>query len=231
MQMGTRAALAPNEWYHCYNRGVDKRRIFETTRDYERFLMLLYASNSKKTIHISDISQTSKQGPTLAEVFEEERGLNLVDIGAYCLMPNHFHILLRSKNEKGIALFMQKVSTGYTMYFNKRRERSGALLQGTYKARRIHLDQYFKRVLNYIHANPAELYEPGWRRGVIRNEKALIQALQNYRFSSLPEYLNRKRLESVLVNISAVMELLDKSPTLGTLLEEARIFGHEIGKV
>ena len=84
--------FAPDEWYHCYNRGVDKRIVFTNPKDYERFLMLLYACNSREPIHISNIYR----GKTLVDLLEAvDRKKTLVDIGAYCLMPNHFHLLVR----------------------------------------------------------------------------------------------------------------------------------------
>jgi len=219
-----RTPFAEGEWYHCYNRGVEKRRIFENTKDYERFLMLLYVSNSQERIHLSDFGQ-SRQGPTLPEVLAAERGAPLVDIGAYCLMSNHFHLLLRPLTEKGIPLFMQKVSTGYSMYFNKKNDRSGTLIQGKFKSRWIDTDVYFRRALNYIHANAAELYEPGWKQGNIKNKKVLKKKLLAYPFSSLSLYVEDK--PHPIVNKDAVTAMLERLPTLDDLLEEARIFAQE----
>ena len=219
-----RTPFAEGEWYHCYNRGVEKRRIFENTKDYERFLMLLYVCNSQKRIHLSDFGR-SGQGPTLTEVWAAERGAPLVDVGGFCIMSNHFHLLLRPAVEKGIPLFMQKLATGYSMYFNKKNERSGTLIQGKFKSRLIDTDAYFRRVFNYIHANPAELYEPGWKQGRIKDEKGLKKKLQTYPFSSLSTYLENK--PHPVVNSAAIVEMLEKLPTLDDLLEEARIFAKE----
>ena len=215
--------FTPDEWYHCLNRGVDKRIIFENRRDYERFLMLLYVCNSSTPVHISNIRQ-DKQGPTLLETLEQKRGEPLVEVSAYSLMPNHYHLLLRERQEGGITTFMRKVATGYTMYFNIKRERTGALFSGKFKSRHVEKTTYLRRLLNYIHANPAELYEKGWKKGRIANEKELKRLLQTYEYSSLQEYLGRRRPLSKIISAENLLSIFNKRPHLEDLIEEARIF-------
>jgi hypothetical protein len=219
-----RDRFAEGEWYHCYNRGVDKRVLFKVKRDYERFLMLLYLSNSTKSVHLSNLGQGLKQGPTLPLVLEVKREDPLVYIGAYSLMPNHFHILFKASDPKEASRFMQKIATGYSMYFNKKYIRTGTLFEGRFKSRRIDSDIYFKRLLNYIHANPAELFEPGWKKGVFKNEDKLKKYLSEYEFSSLPEYLEINRPLSNIIDKQKVIDMLEKPYSLENLLEEARIF-------
>ena len=219
-------ALAPDEWYHCYTRGVDKRKLFLSVRDYERYQMLLYAGNNTKALHVSNLA-TRHQGPALMTVLQRERGEQLVDIGAYCLMPNHVHLLLREQIKGGISLFMQKVGTGYTMYFNKKLNRTGALFSSRFKALHVADDQYFQRVVNYIHANPAEIYEPRWKEGVIRQRARLKKLLLAYRFSSLPDYEGDRGVISEIINRSAVLELDQQHPSLKTLMDDAAIYHRE----
>ncbi len=147
--MGDRVPLISEEIYHVYNRGTDKRKIFSNNKDYERFLALLYLSNGTSAVHISN-----HQGSTLMDLLGLEKGNRLVDIGAYCLMPNHFHLLLRQRSENGISKFMQKLTTGYTMYFNTRYERNGTLFQGKFKSSHVAEDRYLKYLISYIHLNP-----------------------------------------------------------------------------
>ncbi|MDO8552154.1 MAG: transposase [bacterium] len=222
--MGQRTiSFAPNEWYHCYNRGVDKRVVFTNPEDYERFVMLLYACNSREPIHISNINQ----GKTLVElVAAVERKEKLVDIGAYCLMPNHHHLFLREHNYGGITSFMRQLGTGYTMYFNIKYERNGALFQGTFKAKRIESDQNLNRVVSYIHANPAELIEPKWKQCSIQNEKNLRKFLSEYQYSSFLDY-SGTRPESSIINKEPVLEILDASQTIDQLIEEAKIYARQ----
>jgi len=215
-----REPFAEGEWYHCYNRGVDKRRIFEKTADYERFLMLLYVANSQKRIHLSDFGRNG-QGPTLTKVLAAERGAPLVTLGSYCLMPNHFHLLLRPETKGGVPLFLQKVATGYGMYFNISRERNGTLFQGKFKSKHIPNDVYFRRLINYIHSNPAELYEPGWKLGKVKNEKGLRKKLSFYAFSSLAEFLQQK---GRIAGVPAVNSMLERPLALNDLIAEAKLF-------
>jgi putative transposase len=147
--MGTRPPLVIKEIYHVYNRGNDKRKVFLDKKDHERFVALLYLSNGTTSVHISN-----HQGSTLMELLELEKGEPLVDIAAYCLMPNHFHLLLHQKVDGGISKFMQKLTTGYTMYFNTKYKRSGTLFQGKFKSRHAGEDRYLKYLLSYIHLNP-----------------------------------------------------------------------------
>src|SRR3989344_2853321 len=132
--MATRNPCSTGEWYHCYNRGVDKRVVFTEPDDYQRFITLLYTCNGTKQVWISNPTYHN-----LSSFLEDDidRGGPLVEIGAYALMPNHPHLVLKQMMDNGIARFMQKVFTGYTMYFNIKNERTGALFAGTYKYRHV----------------------------------------------------------------------------------------------
>jgi len=119
-------------------------------------------------------------------------------------MPNHIHLLVREKEEQGISKFMQKLMTGYTMYFNKRHERTGALFQGKFKATHANEDRYLKYLTSYIHLNPIKLIEPTWKETGIRNRKSAEKYLSNYRYSSYPDYLGISRVESMILNKEAL---------------------------
>jgi putative transposase len=159
--------FAPREFYHLYNRGTEKRKIFLCRADYARFLALLYLAN-QETPTVLKI-----QGRTLEELVEERSGTPLVEIATYCLMPNHFHLLVRGVEEGGVGKFMQKLTTGYTMYFNKKNERTGTLFQGRYKATHVADDRYLRYLISYIHLNPIKLIEPKWKETGISASRAL----------------------------------------------------------
>lgn len=216
--MATRPPIAVDEWYHCYNRGVDKRRVFQSKSDYERFLLLLYVGNSAIPIHVSNMKNRrlneALSGTTL-------RGSPLVDIGAYSLMPNHFHLVVKEITEGSIALFMQKVFTGYTMYFNKKNERTGALFAGTFKSKHIADDEYLKHLISYVHLNPAGIFDPEWQHRALSDK--LEKYLQNYEYSSLPEFIGKKRLQRKILS-DKIFELFDKIPSMQQLLREARTY-------
>ncbi len=220
--MANRNPISVGEWYHCFNRGVDKRRVFQTKEDYERFLALMYVCNGMKSNIVSDRRDTSLFSILSDEKLE--RGKLLVDIGAYALMPNHVHFAVRETCEGGIASFMRKLFTGYTMFFNRKNERSGALFEGAYKSKHIHDDAYFKQVIAYIHLNPAELFEKQWKEGVAHIGR-LKENLLSYPYASTKDFFGGKRLEGKIV--SSVADLYDKLPTISNILIDAREYYQE----
>ncbi len=188
--------FAPNEFYHVYNRGTEKRDIFLSDTDYQRFLCLLYVANGDKPVDLK------LQGRTLYEVEQKEfdKGEAMVAICGYALMPNHYHILLQERIEGGISNFMRKVGTAYTMYFNAKNERSGALFQGKFKAKHIDDDVYLKYLLAYIHLNPLSLLDSNWKEGKI-DAHAAKEFLTGYQYSSFLDYqLETTRPESKILS-------------------------------
>ena len=146
----------PETMYHVYNRGVDKRVIFYDEQDCGVFLdFLKYALSTKQ--EKDDVFDPSSL--SVAERFNFRRlGLSDdLDLVAFCLMPNHFHLLLFQHSIDGITKLMRSVATGYSMYFNKRYERSGTLFQGRYKASTIKTNSYWEHISRYIHLNPIDL--------------------------------------------------------------------------
>src|SRR3989338_3091553 len=222
--MANRFPLVQGEWYHIYDRGVDKRTIFLERKDYEIFLLLMYLSNtSGQTIHLSDLKNKN-----FVDIFENEllsTDEPIVEIGAYCLMPNHIHIALRALTDKSISLFMQRVLTGYTMFFNKKYERTGALFSSTFKSKHVAEDIYFKQLISYIHLNPAEIFDHKWKSGGGNLEK-IRKEIKEYKYSSLLDFLKVERLERKIIS-NSVFNLFDKIPPLEKMLREAHEYYRE----
>jgi len=183
--MERKVKLEMEEFYHLYNRGVEKRAIFQNSSDYKRFLILLYIANSNQPLHIKDFGFI-----TIEEIFKQDRGEPLVAIGAYCLMPNHFHLLITPLVDGGISKFMLKLQTGYSMYFNKKNDRVGALFQGTFKSEYIDNDVYLKYIYAYIHLNPAKLKNSNWKTQSKSFLNQLKKFITEYQYSSLQEYIS-----------------------------------------
>ena len=206
--------IAPGEYYHIYNRGTEKRVIFSSSKDYERFLCLLFLCNSKHSVEVR------RQGRTLAEAVKIDRGQPLVDVCAYCLMPNHFHLLVREVEKDGISRFMQKLTTGYTMYFNKRHDRTGALFQGKYKAGHANTDSYLRYLVSYIHLNPIKLIDSRWKEVGIKDHRKAENYLADFRYSSYLDYLNQDRVENVVINKMALPKYFDGAGSFKDLVTE-----------
>ncbi len=189
--MSTRQfAFLPGNFYHVYNRGNSKQNIFHDPYDYKRFLALLFVSNSAEAFKLYFVK----------EPYELERGQRLVAVGAYCLMPNHFHILLTPLVEKGVSIFMKKVMTGYSMYFNNRYERTGGLYEGRFKARMASDDVYLKYLYAYIHLNPIKLIQSDWKERGIVDVKTAKSYLNGYEYSSYLDCVGQYRKEQGIID-------------------------------
>ncbi len=210
-------------YYHVYNRGVEKRDIYLNPAQYNRFMYLLYLSNTSISLKLENILQ-NKRGLTSLEmaeiIFTQERKDRLVDIGAYCLMPNHFHLLVKERQENGISKFLHKITTGYTMFFNKKHERSGALLEGTFKARLVNTDEYLKYLFAYIHLNPVKLIDSEWKERRIVNKPHAKAFLENYPYSSYFEYIDKDRVEKSILNREAFPEYFGSTKEFSDFIED-----------
>lgn len=141
--------ITTGEFYHIYNRGVEKRDIFDDQYDMDRFYQSMIEFNSIEPI--GSIFENSfikdPQNPFSLKTREK-----LVEFVAYCLNPNHYHFILEQLVDNGISIFMQRLG-GYTMYFNEKYERSGALFQGRYKAKHISSNDYLLHTSAYVNLN------------------------------------------------------------------------------
>ncbi|NCU28807.1 MAG: hypothetical protein EOM85_04015 [Candidatus Moranbacteria bacterium] len=199
--------LVPNEYYHIYNRGNGKHEIFLDDEDYDRFTKILYVCNSEKGFNFRDLIVDSK-----IDAFDFERGIPLVSILAWVLMPNHFHIILISprsdlgENYNPVTEFMRKLSTAYVMYFNKKYERTGSLFEGKFKSRYIGEENYFNYIFSYVHLNPIKLIQSDWKdKGIINRDKAR-DFLEEYKYSSFLDYFGKKREQNIVIDKNSIPE-------------------------
>lgn len=194
-----RPQFSNNQIYHIYNRGVEKRNIFTETRNYLRFISDLQEFNNKGSV--LNLGRTLERHRI--EVPLQSRQ-TLVEILVFCLMPNHFHLMLRQRTEDGITEFMRKLGTGYTNYFNLKYRRVGPLFQGTFKAVLLNKESHFMYLPHYIHLNPLETKI---LKKNIKNTDAVLKAIEHlktYRWSSLPDYLGAKNFPG-LVNKNFIL--------------------------
>ena len=179
--MERKFSFSADEFYHIYNRGTDKRHIFLNEDDYRYFQKLLYICNSPNRIILRDLSKG-------ISVYSVEREDTFVDIGSYCLMPNHFHLLLFEKRDSGISTFMSKLSTAYAVYFNRKYKRTGGLFEGRFKAIHVEEDGYLEYLFSYIHLNPIKLIQGDWKISGIKDLRKARQYLDDYKYSSYHDY-------------------------------------------
>lgn len=167
--------LASGQIYHIYNRGNDKRNIFTRPRDFKRFIQTLYYyqfSGPKPRLSLYKISQLNS--------FQPESGKRLVEIICYCLMPNHFHFMVKQLKDSGISNFMSQLANSYTKYFNIKYNRVGALLQGAFKSVIVESDEQLIHLSRYIHINPVV--------------SGMCKTPEDYLWSSYGEYVDSESI-------------------------------------
>jgi len=165
-------------YYHIYNRGVNKRIIFKNNKDYSTFLSYLKFYLDPQITISTDLQGLSlKVSPSRVP----KNYNNEIELLAYCLMPNHFHLLVKQSSPESISHFMSSVVTKYVRYFNTRYKRIGPLFQGRYKAVRIESEYQLTYISKYIHRNPLDLK-------IFKTNKS--KPLSNYKYSSYANYLS-----------------------------------------
>ena len=194
------------EFFHIFNRGVDKRDVVLDEIDRVRFVQNLFLFNdSQPTPHDGHIRKKRIQNTHPRK--------KLVDIHAFCLMPNHYHMFISSTGDIGnIAKFMKKIGMGYAKYFNEKYQRSGYLWQGKYKKIQVEDDEHFIYLPYYIHLNPLDLIMPEWREGKVENTQKALDYLQKYRWSSYLDYLGEENFPSIITsNILTAPDIIGSS--------------------
>ena len=197
--------LFPGQYYHIYNRGTDKRDVFLDDHNYLRFLFSIMSFQSLKPVYlparyVAHWKQVYKRDPeSLKSIFSPEEinditQMRIVEMVAFALMPNHFHLLLKAIRPKGISEYMQRTQCSYTKYFNTLHERSGHLFQGPFQAVHVKTNEQLLHLTAYIHRNPAEI-------------KKWATKPEQYPWSSYQDYLNTNRLSDLLKNQIIVSQL------------------------
>lgn len=186
-----KTALVEGEYYHLYSRGNSKQKIFLDDNDYKHFIKCLFVCNTTKKFKFS---RNIKMNP-----FDFNREYTLVSIGAWVLMPNHFHIyviaphqseFVLKDNQNRISEFMRKVLTAYSLYFNKKYKRTGGLFEGRFKSVHVNTDNQAKYLFSYIHLNPIKIIQKDWKEEGISDVKEALKFLDSYKWSSYYDYNN-----------------------------------------
>jgi len=200
------------EIYHLVVKGVEEKEIFKDTTDHYRGIFSIYEFNNAKQITIRGRRRIiARQKEAIKRVSQEfqkisrtSRGLTsadsrdkLVEVLAFCFVPNHLHLLVRQLKEGGISKFMAKLGTGYGGYFNRKYSHQGHVFQRTFTSIHIKNEDQLKVVFVYIHTNALSLIEPKWKELGIKNPERAIKFLEEYKWSSYPDYIGKKNFPSV----------------------------------
>ena len=162
--------FAEDSYYHVFNRGVEKRDIFLEEEDYTTLQSYLFR-------YLQPIEKVAEKYPDTPVRLYGKNLSEEVELVAYCLMPNHFHLLLKQNTKDGISKLLKQLTNAYTLYFNQKNDRVGGLMQGRFRAAGIDNESLFIHLVRYIHLNPIA--------------SGLTQDLNYYRWSSYPDYLGQ----------------------------------------
>jgi len=188
--MPKRIPFSSDHIYHVYNRGVEKRKIFLENRDYVRFIHDLFILNNENSV--SNINYYFEGYAIEKNLIERKPRKLLVEILAFALMPNHFHLILRQKANNGIVRFMQKIGVAYSKFFNQKYDRVGSLFQGRFKSVILENESHFLYLPFYVHANPVSLMNG---KSSVRK---MMGYLESYRWSSHLDYSGKHNFPSVI---------------------------------
>jgi len=189
-----REQIVAGNIYHVLSRGVDKRNIFLNDDDYLRFTENLSRFNNED---FNSEAISWRPGHYGALGANNDKRESLVDLLAFCLMPNHYHLLIRPIFDDGLSKFVQKMNHGYAQYFNRKNNRQGTLFESRYKIVPIISEAHFTHIPYYIHFNPLDLIGSGWRKNEIGDMNTELRFIDSYRWSSHLDYSGTRNFPSV----------------------------------
>ena len=215
---------------HIILKGVDGNSIFKDIDDYYRGIFSIYEFNNLNPVSIKEkrriihqlkkVSRGRTSGNSGSLIIEDIRE-RMVDLLAFCFMPNHIHLLLKQIKENGVTEFMRKVGTGYGGYINRKYKRQGHVFQSSFNAVKIKTDEQLEVVFAYIHTNPISLIYPDWKKLKIENKdfNKTIKFLENYKWSSYLDYIGVKNFPSVTQR-EFMLELFGGENNCKTFIED-----------
>lgn len=207
-----------NEFYHILNRGVEKRKIFLTKEDYLRFVYDIQDFNTLDNVFSYRDRRPSPEIVDRGKLRKSKihkRKQELVNVLCYCLMPNHPHLFIQEKIDRGASKFSQKLFIGYTKYFNLKNKRDGVLFQSRSKIILIKHNAHFLYIPFYILANPLDMFQPDWRKRGVTNPNKAFEMLLKYPWSSLYELSTLRKndeMTDIITNKDLFFEIFDTGP-------------------
>lgn len=193
-----RPQFVNGEIYHIVNRAIEGKNLFQQISDYFRFIFCLYELNDKNLVKMRSRIKEQKERKCTGRTRAIKRE-PVVEIIAFCLMPNHYHLVVRQLADGGISLLMKKIGDSYVGYFNEKYNRKGrgSIFQGRFKAIYVKTNNQFINLICYIFTNPVELLESTWKKTGVKNPEKAIKYLGSYQWSSYLDSIGKSNFPSV----------------------------------
>lgn len=208
--------FAPGNFFHIYSRGSSKQKIFLDESDKNRFLNLLYLCNGQEKFQFNDIP--------IKKLFDFsfKRGEVLVEICAWVLMNNHFHLLIyvpENGKPENISKFIARLLSAYLNYFNAKYNHTGGLFEGRFQSILVDNDEYLKYLFSYIHLNPLKMLDQNWKQN-LKNTKIAVNYLNDYKYSSIHDLVVKKNRyeKNILTANFKVVEISLEANSLDKLI-------------
>lgn len=216
---GRTVPLITGEYYHIYNRGINKQPIFLGTRDFDRIMLLLeFYSFDRPKLRFSKYKQLSQKDRKIFFDQLNKKHKKLIEVISFCFMPNHFHLLIRQLKDNGISRFAGILQNSYTRYFNVKHKKIGPLLQGQFKAIRVEDDNQLLHLSRYIHLNPYTSF-------IVKE----LNELKSYQWSSFMEYINGEN--SGLCNKEIILSSFKHSKEYERFVFDQALYQRELGRI
>lgn len=211
----------PGEYYHIYNRTLFKRPEFTDYKNSKRLKQAFLLANSTHSGRAFQFLRDNKDATIKDAVEIAERGERLVDVLCYAIMPNHYHLLLKERQKKGISSFIHKCNISVAKYINIKNNRSGPLFESLFKSKYITTNDYLLHLSLYIHLNPLDfLIGKQWREHRMRNWDQIKKELINYPYSSLKNFLDVNHEDKIISGKEIITDQFKNTKEYELFLQE-----------
>lgn len=199
--------FTPGEYYHVYNRTLFNNPVFDDQKNCERLLQALLLANSTKAGLAFQFLRNHKDATVDNALEIISDGKKLVDVVCYAVMPDHYHLLLREKEEGGISSFLHRCNISIAKYVNTKTNRRGPLFESLFQSKHITDNEYLLHLSLYIHLNPLDFLEgKSWRKHGLKNWTQAKKKLLNYPYSSLKSFLQKENSDKIISGIEIIKE-------------------------
>ncbi|MBU3925614.1 transposase [Patescibacteria group bacterium] len=191
--------FVPGEYYHIYNRTIFNKPEFKDRKNIARLQQSFILANSTKSSEAFQFLRNNYDATVEDAIKIINKGKKLVDVLCYVIMPDHYHLLLKEKTEKGIIDFVRKCDISISKYINKKNNRKGPLFESRFKSKHINTNQYLLHLSLYIHLNPLDfISDKTWREHGLKDWEKEKNKLINFPWSSLKTFLNKNHKDLII---------------------------------